>query len=247
MIRPFVVLYVTASVDGRITLEPDKTMFDMDERYKVLGSPEEWVRFEQKIEDIYHPQFWMEGSHMVVRQGEPLRELPSFQGPPGELYDDYLPAEVVEDPKRESWLGIVDGLGRFRNGYKGEPSRPLLHLTSYQAPPEYLYFLRQNKTPYMVSGPGPVDLMTMLQKIRVRLGVTCVATSSGGRLSGALMRLGLIDEINIRMNPVIIGGFKTPSLFDSPELKPGEWPVSLEKIGVEAEGDVLVLRYRVRH
>ena len=46
--------------------------------------------------------------------------------------------------------------------------------------------------------------------------------------------------------PAVIGGFETPSLFDSPELKPDEWPARLRLISaqVQPEGHVW-LRYEV--
>ena len=46
--------------------------------------------------------------------------------------------------------------------------------------------------------------------------------------------------------PALSGGFRTPSLFDSPELKAHEWPTRLKLVSaqVQAEGNVW-LRYRV--
>jgi 2,5-diamino-6-(ribosylamino)-4(3H)-pyrimidinone 5'-phosphate reductase len=55
-----------------------------------------------------------------------------------------------------------------------------------------------------------------------------------------------VDEISIEFFPAIIGGFETPALFDSPALKPDEWPTRLKLISaqVQAEGRVR-LCYRV--
>lgn len=61
----------------------------------------------------------------------------------------------------------------------------------------------------------------MLEKIKTVLNVNTIATSSGGRLSGALIRNFLLDEINILLSPIVIGGFSIPTLFASPEPK---WP-----------------------
>ena len=248
MERPNVVLYVSASIDGRITLGPNRTMFDMDERDSVLGAEEEWQEFSKRIDQIHDPEVWMDGSNMLVKEGEELRELEPYEGDSDELYQDYLPDNIVSDPKRKGWLAVVDGRGRVRGGYKGEEDKHIIHLTSNNVSSEYLKFLQDNEIPYLISGEERVDLEDILIKLKSKLGIENVLTSSGGKLSGALLRKGLLDEINIRFNPVLIGGTKTPSLFDSPELGENEWPTKLEFINIEVEQDgTFVVRYKVNY
>ena len=247
MERPYVTLYVSASIDGRISLGPNRTMMDMDERDEVLGTEEEWQEFSKKIEEDHKPEVWMEGSNMLVKEGQELRELDSFEGDEESLYQDYLPDEIVNRAGREGWLAVVDGRGRLRSGYKGEENKPMLHLVSHSVPEEYLAFLKCEKIPYLIAGEDRVDLASVLEKMRSKLGVENIITGSGGKLSGALIRKGLLDEVNIRFNPVIIGGFKTPYLFASPDLEDDEWPTELEFISaeVESEGHIFV-RYKVK-
>ncbi len=90
--------------------------------------------------------------------------------------------------------------------------------------------------------------MLELKKLKSRLEVTSVLSTAGGILNGALLREGLVDEINIEFLPAVIGGMQTPSLFTSPDLESGEWPVQLELISahVQAGGQVW-LRYKVEH
>ncbi len=247
MERPHVSLYVSASIDGRITLAPNRTMFDMDERDSSLGTEEEWEKFSERMEEIYEPGVWMDGSNMLVKEGAELRELEEYDGDPENLYEDFLPNDVIEDPDRKGWLAVVDGRGRVRGGYKGEEDKHIIHLVSHGVHPDYLAFLRENDIPYLIAGEDRVDLRKVLEKLSSKLEVENVITSSGGKLSGALLGKGLLDEINIRFNPVIIGGFETPSLFDSPELEKDEWPEDLEFIdgNMEDDGHIWV-RYRVK-
>ena len=115
-----------------------------------------------------------------------------------------------------------------------------------QTPPEYLAYLRRESIPYLVAGKERVDLRMALRKMQSQLGVTSVISTSPGKLGGALLRAGLVDEINILVLPSIIGGFKTPSLFQSPELKHDEWPTPLRLIWAQVQNDGRVwLRYEV--
>lgn len=78
------------------------------------------------------------------------------------------------------------------------------------------------------------------------LGVETVLSTAGGRLNGALLRAGLVDEINVDLFPAVIGGMRTPSLFDSPKLQPGELPVRLGLLSCHTQKNGQVsLRYRV--
>jgi 2,5-diamino-6-(ribosylamino)-4(3H)-pyrimidinone 5'-phosphate reductase len=192
----------------------------------------------------------LQGSGSFVREGEPLTPLPLYEGDPEPLYRDFLPDEVVHRPGHEMWLVLVDGRGRMRSGYKGTEDHPgnhMLHLTSYGAPAEYLAFLQRERIPYLIAGEKRVDLPAAMRKLKDQLGVSCVRSTAGARLNGALLRAGLLDEINIIYRPEIIGGTETPTLFDSPELAPDEWPTRLRLISaqVRAEGHVW-LRYAVQ-
>jgi hypothetical protein len=89
-------------------------------------------------------------------------------------------------------------------------------------PAPYLAFLRAERIPYLVVGEDRVDLTAALRRMADRLGVTCVVSKAGGGLNGALLRAGLVDELQIVMVPGLIGGKLTPALFDGPELTVGE-------------------------
>lgn len=253
MNRPKVVLYVGASVDGRITLGTNTTMFDtyrQPELYEMLFKPGEWESFSKAVFEIYKPDMFLEGCNMLVADNGEVTELPAFQGDSTELYQDYLPQEIVKRPGRKTWTSVVDGRGRFRNGYTAEcddPETYMVHLTSSTAPPEYLAFLRERRIPYLIEGQGQVDLPRMFEKVHEVLGVKTIATSSGGRLSGALIRASLLDEINILQSPLVIGGFTIPTLFAAPEpVWPDVLPKRLQLMEVKNfMNDKLWMRYKV--
>ena len=253
MKRPKVVLYVCASVDGRITLRSNTTMFDsykQPELFNMLCLKEEWESFTKLIFDIYKPDMFLEGSNMLVAENEKPAELPEFDGDFEHLYHDFLPDDILTRPVRKTWTSVVDGRGRFRNGYTADcddPETYMIHLTSETAPPEYLFFLRERNIPYLIEGQKRVDLPNMLEKVQAKLNVNTIVTSSGGKLSGALIRNSLLDEINILLCPVVIGGFSIPTLFASPEPRlPSIMPNKLQLIEVKnLLNDKLWLRYKV--
>lgn len=252
--RPYIVVQVSVSADARVALGPNRTwweeMGDPRAKSSAEGNDALWREVEHDIKRIHNPQAEMQGSGSFVKEGEPLAPLPPYEGDPDTLYRDYLPDEVIHRPGHEMWLVVVDGRGRMRSGYKGTEDHPgnhMLHLTSYAAPGAYLAFLQRERIPYLIAGQERVDLEAAMRRLKEKLGVTCVRSTAGARLNGALLRAGLVDEINIIYRPEIIGGTATPTLFDSPELEPDEWPTPLRLISaqVRAEGHVW-LRYEVQ-
>ncbi|MBU7016021.1 MAG: dihydrofolate reductase family protein [Theionarchaea archaeon] len=247
MNRPKIVVYTVASTDGRVAITPDATLLHGDERMDaVAGSSEEvykWIRV------IHNPQVILEGSGSFVTEEEVPEPLPPFAGDLNLLYNDFLPEPVVHDPGRQGWFTAVDSRGRVRGWIKefeGWEGWHILILVSHNTPPEYLAYLQSENIPYIMAGSERVDLTRAMEKLKSHLGVSSVLSTAGGKLNGALLRAGLVDEINIEFFPAIIGGFKTPSLYDSPELKPDEWPTRLKLISalVQDNGHVW-LRYEV--
>jgi len=245
--RPRVVVHAVASVDGRITLAPDVLLLYGDERWEaVAGSSDEVY---ERLKFTYEPQVFLEGSGSFVPSDAEPEPLPPVDGDSQSLYQDFLPDDVVHRPGHQGWFTAVDSRGRVRWSYKefeGWEGWHLLVWVAHHTPPEYLAYLQRENIPYLVAGEKRVDLHTALGKLGAQLGVTSVVSTAGGKLNGALLRAGLVDEISIEFFPAVIGGFETPALFDAPALKPDEWPTRLRLISaqVQAEGRVW-LRYEV--
>ncbi len=203
----------------------------------------------------HSPQAMLEGSGSFVREGETPEPLPPFEGDPSGLYQDFMPDPVIGHPDLRGWFTIVDGRGRGRGWMKdgaafGEEwiGWHMLILVGHHTPPEYLAYLQQAGIPYLVAGgnDGHVDLRLALEKMAALLDVDCILSTAGGRLNGALLRGGLVDEINLEFFPAVIGGLGTPMLFNSPELKPDERPtrLALTSCCAQTQGRVW-LRYQV--
>jgi 2,5-diamino-6-(ribosylamino)-4(3H)-pyrimidinone 5'-phosphate reductase len=254
MDRPRVVVSVTTSVDGRVALRRDRLLMAEDEArvwqsLQTTSAPAVEEARSAQLAKLYQPQAVLEGSgSLVPGSAGPLTGLSlRFDEPAEALYTDFLPAEVLERPGHEKWFTVVDGRGRVRWSMTRNAEFDLLVLVARATPPEYLAYLRRERIPYLVAGRERVDLAGALRRMRDRLGVACVVSTAGGGLNGALLRAGLVDEIQLLVLPAAIGGLGTPALFDGPELADGAVPTRLRLLSAHAESDSLLwLRYAVR-
>ncbi len=251
MDRPRVISLGTVSVDARVALVANRTQWEemSDPRAQASeGAIEVWTEARKTAEELHHPQAWMLGSGSLVREGEPLRRLPPAKGDTASLTRDFLPDDVVHRKEHTTWLVVVDSRGRLRTGYKGtdEPGCHMLHLVSRKTPPAVLAFLQRERIPYLVTGDERVDLREAMRKLKSKLGVACLVSEAVGRLNGALLRAGLIDEVDLVLRPELIGGETTPTLFQSADLADGEWPTRLRLLDVRAlKSQHVWLRYEV--
>ncbi|MCY1142424.1 dihydrofolate reductase family protein [Actinoplanes sp. Pm04-4] len=243
MEKPRVVVSVATSIDGRVSLRRDRPLMTTDDgkTWETLRPPSAQAVEEARtalLDRLYSPTVTLEGSgSMVPPSAGPLTGLPPAG--PDEVYDDFLAVDAAR------WFAVVDGRGRVRWTMKEAGGQHLLVLVSHATPAAYLAYLRREGISYLVAGAQRVDLGAALRRMRSRLGVTCVVSSGGGGLNGALLRAGLVDEIQLIVLPAAIGGTGA-GLFDGPALADGEFPTRLRLLSSQTEADgTLWLRYEV--
>ena len=258
MSRPKVVTFNSASVDGRLAASADVLLLHGDVRWQAI---ETWSPVSPPVgpfdivRALHQPGATLEGSGSFVREQDKPSPLSPFEGDAAALYEDYLPGEVIDRPGHRGWFTVVDGRGRGRNWIvDGGVFGPdwvgwhLLVLVARHTPPAYLAYLRKEQIPYLVAGDdgAHVDLHLAMEKLHSELGVDCVLSTAGGRLNGALLRAGLVDEVDVEYLPAIVGGLETPALYDAPALGPNEMPTRLELISCQVlSGGRIWARYRV--
>ncbi|MER6172756.1 RibD family protein [Streptosporangium sp. NPDC001681] len=242
--RPRVIAHNSSSVDGRITLSPGVLLM-IDERWPVFtGSGY------ADVKRRHHPQAILEGSGSFVSDDHVVEELPPPTEPTDALQRHYLPDHITA-LTTGGWLVVPDSRGRVRWTYKQFPGPSwagwhLLVLVAAATPTAYLSFLRREGIPYLLVGDQRVDLSVALEELRDRLGVRTVVSNGGGRLNGALLRAGLLDEIEIEVVPIAVGGTTTPALFTAADLTPDTSATSLRLLAVERRSrDRVLLRYEV--
>lgn len=249
MTRPRVIAHNVASLDGRITTAPGVLLLFGDDRWErmVAGGGDAYARLRREVD----PDAYLEGSGSFVREGDPPIRHPD---PPADerpgLYADFLPAEVVHRAGHRGWFVVVDGRGRVTWRYKEYPDPEwagwhALVLTCTTTPAGYLAYLRRERIPYLVTAGERVDLAVALDGLGAKLGVRRVLSTAGGELHGALLRAGLVDEIDLDLSPAVIGGEGTPALFDGPPLASHEQPTRVEITSVALEQGHVLIRCRV--
>jgi hypothetical protein len=225
MTPPVVIAAGIASVDGRITIAPDVLgpAFMHDPRFDLLLGSEAGA-LGKRLRSLYRPQAILEGAGSFVRPDDEPDSLPPAHVGERPLDEDFLPDEVIDRDGHAGWFAVVDSRGRCRWGVKEQEGWHVLILCAHTTPREYLDYLRREAIPYLIVGEERVDLRMALARLNEALRVERMISEAAGRLNGALLRAGLLDELYLEVAPLIIGGRVTPSLFDSPDLTPDEPP-----------------------
>jgi 2,5-diamino-6-(ribosylamino)-4(3H)-pyrimidinone 5'-phosphate reductase len=115
-----------------------------------------------------------------------------------------------------------------------------------QVSAEYLAFLQAQHVSYLFAGTQTIDFPMALAKLAEALQVKTLLLEGGGKLNGAMLQAGLIDEISLLLAPIADGTNGTPTLFDSLAQTVGAHPavrLTLQAVEQRADG-VVWLRYR---
>jgi 2,5-diamino-6-(ribosylamino)-4(3H)-pyrimidinone 5'-phosphate reductase len=229
--RPRLIVSVTATADGRVTLSRMERLLDdgPNLRWKAAWPPDVGdllMRRATAIEQRHHPTVVLEGSGTFVADDVGSLHLPDTSVPAAVLWTDFLPYRSAR------WFAVVDARGRVAWTHNGDGETSLLVIGSRSTPLPYLAQLRQERIPYLLAGARRVDLTSALAKIRTQLGAECLVSEAGGGLNGALLRAGLVDELHIITVPALIGGLGTPSIMDGVPLEPGSLPEHLRVVDV---------------
>lgn len=219
--KPKVILHNAVSVDGRM----DQLSIDMGLFYGIASK---WKEDATLV-----------GSNTMLSAASNVspEEETTFEPP------------LVDPKDRRPLLVVPDSRGRIRFWHAARAWgywRDVVVLCSGSTPKKYLDYLEKRYVRYIVAGEVKVDLRKALDILTRRFGVKTVRVDSGGTLNGALLRSGLVDEVNVLITPTLVGGASARSLFIAPDLESAKGIVKLDLIKTKKlAGDVLWLRYDV--
>ncbi|MBA4064822.1 MAG: hypothetical protein C0501_14135 [Isosphaera sp.] len=220
MNRPHVICHMMASIDGRIDSAVTSAANAGD--YEATGRALEgdaWVCGRTTME-----QHFADGAS------------DSRQGPPAG------PQPVHVARRAESYAVAVDTTGKLRWSGGDLDGDHLICVVSERATDEYLAALREGHISYVVAGASEVDLQRAADALGEHFGIRRLLLEGGGRINGAFLRAGLVDEVSLLLVPGIDGRTGVPAVFDG---LAGEGLFPLRLASVERRGETLWIRYDV--
>lgn len=223
--RPYVICHMAPSVDGRI----------------VTGGwrlPGLLVTEYERTASSFHADAWIIGrismepyaGNARVPAASPRARIPR--------------TDFVARADARSYAIAVDPRGKLRWESGSLGADHAVTVLTEAVPDRYLAFLRAKGVSYLFGGKRRIDLPTVLRKLTARLGIRTLLLEGGGKINGAFLDAGVVDELSVLVAPVADGSTGTPSLFDA---GPGSSARHLKLLSVERRrGDLLWIRYRVR-
>jgi 2,5-diamino-6-(ribosylamino)-4(3H)-pyrimidinone 5'-phosphate reductase len=217
---PHVVLHVEASLDGRIDwIRPDIG------RFHALAA-----RFQEEA--------ILTGADTLL-EGPGLPETDDVEAPAEEEIGGDGPLLVVVDSR-----GRLDVWHWLR---RQQYWRDALAVVSEATPAAARQRLSAKGVDTISTTGKRVDLRAALEQLSERFGVRTVRVDSGGALSGALLRAGLLDEVSVLVDPVLVGGVTPRTFVRGPDPASFADVAQLRLAHLEALDDGTVwLRYDVR-
>jgi 2,5-diamino-6-(ribosylamino)-4(3H)-pyrimidinone 5'-phosphate reductase len=221
--RPYVLLNVAASVDGKIDT--------VARRGTPISSPADRARVDAMRAEV---------DAVMVGTRTLLDEDPRLTVKSPELRAARLARGTTENPAKVSMLRRLDALRPDARFLTFGPARVFLFAPvaagAHAFPPTVC------DVEIVRLGDDRVDLPAALRHLGAR-GVRRLLVEGGGTLNAALLAEDLVDEVRVFVAPRILGGAGAPTLADGAGL---EWPRLLRRVEVEpwSDGGVL-LRYMV--
>jgi len=123
---------------------------------------------------------------------------------------------------------------------------PVIIATSKKASKARLQKLRQAGAEVICSGTTKVDLKTLLPKLW-RRGIRKILLEGGGNLNWSMLANGLVDQVQVTVTPLIVGGREAITLVEGSGMRNIERAIKLNLTKFQGAGDEVVLNYKVRN
>jgi 2,5-diamino-6-(ribosylamino)-4(3H)-pyrimidinone 5'-phosphate reductase len=223
--RPFVLINVAATLDGKIDT--------FERRGAPISSEADRDRVDRLRAEV---DAVMVGGHTL------LDEDPRLTVTSPELRAARLARGEPESPAKVGVTSSADLRPDARFLTHG-PARIILFVP--QRVEQQAHWLRERGVSVFARGAPRVDLQAALGTL-AELGMQRVLVEGGATLNFELLRLGLVDEVQVYVAPLVFGGAGAPTLAGGAGLVRSD-AIALERLDVRPGDDGgLLLRYAVR-
>lgn len=228
MPRPRVICHMMSSVDGRIIVDKWPVAADTRRQYELVHAS-------------FGANAWICGRVTMEAFAKRSRSAEEVE----RLHDGAPRADYRAPNDAQSFAFAVDAAGRLDWQASDIDGDHVVAIVSARVSNEYLETLRARGVSYLLAGEREIDLAVALQKIGDSFGVRTLLLEGGGKINGALLKAGLIDELSLLIAPVADARAGLQSIFDVTETEFTPGLLTLQSVE-RRDGDVVWVRYRVR-
>lgn len=225
MNKPYIIVHMMTSVDGRIDCEMTAQLAGEPEYYSTLDSLNVPTRISGRVT----------AETELTRGGK-------FNSQNKEILGK---TDFAKNATADSYNIIVDTKGTLQWGKENGNNFSHLIITSEQVTKDYLDYLNRQNISWIATGKDQIDLAKAMEILADEFNIDRLAIVGSGKINGGFLEAGLVDEISILIGAGADGRTGQPSLFDSrPE---SSRPIALQLKDVESYEDGAVwLRYLVK-
>ena len=225
MNKPYIIVHMMTSVDGRIDCGMTAQLAGEPEYYSTLDSLNVPTRISGRVT----------AETELTRGGK-------FNSQNKEILGK---TDFAKNATTDSYNIVVDTKGTLQWGKENGNNFPHLIITSEQVTKDYLDYLNSQNISWIAAGKNQIDLVKAMEILADEFNIDRLAIVGGGKINGGFLEAGLVDEISILIGAGVDGRTGQPSLFDGrPE---SSRPIALQLKDVESYEDGAVwLRYLVK-
>lgn len=216
MNKPYIIVHMMTSVNGRIDCGMTAQLAGEPEYYSTLDSLRISGRVTAETE--------------LTRGGK-------FNPQNKEILDK---TDFAKNATADSYNIVVDTKGTLQWGKENGNNFPHLIITSEQVTKDYLD--RQNIS-WIATGKDQIDLAKAMEILADEFNIDRLAIVGGGKINGGFLEAGLVDEISILIGAD--GRTGQPSLFDGRPESGRPIALQLKDVESYEDGAVW-LRYLVK-
>lgn len=199
--RPKIICHMLSSIDGRL----------LTDRWSAPAAGIDDARLRRYYDEVaerFQADGWMVGRKTMQEfSGGGTRAVNTAS--------THIPREPFTANRRGRDLAVaIDPHGRLHYREDNAGGDHLVAVLSEQVPDNYLAELRERGVSYLFAGPSGDDLHVAMRTLGEAFGAETLLLEGGGRINGAFLNAGLIDEISVLVYPGIDGLAGMPSIFE---------------------------------